>query len=144
MATLKMATATIVTIKTTNYSLTFNNDVLVSAKCLLTGRFVKRSIALAEYQAARQVELSAVSEAVKTVTLAASKVLFSASIMTTLTILFIVLLAGLFLTFFAASTGNVYVKGFLMTFIAVVSCGGIGLHLLDQFNTVKKQLKAVC
>lgn len=132
-------TATIVTIKTANYNLTFNNDVLASAKCLLTGRFVKRSIAMTEYHT----ELAMVSEATKLATIAASKILFSASIMTTLTILFVVLFTGLFFAFFASSTGNIYVKGFLVTFITTVSCGGIGLYLIDQFNTVKKQLKGV-
>lgn len=136
----------ITVIKTANYSLTFNNDVLASAKCLLTGRFVKRSIALAEHQAAQQVEQaveSLTTYVVKTTVVAASKILFSASIMTTLTILFIVAFAGLFLAFFAASSGNVYMRGFLMTFIVTVVCGGIGLYLLDQFNTVKNQLQKV-
>lgn len=140
MTTLKMTTASTVTVtKTANYSLTFNNDVLVSAKCNVTKRFVKRSIALVEYH----YELAMAEQAAKTVTIAATKILFSASIMTTLTILFVVLFTGLFFAFFAASTGNIYVKGFLVTFITTVSCGGIGLYLIDQFHTVKKQLKGV-
>lgn len=156
MTTLKMTTATtstIVTIKTANYSLTFNNDVLASAKDLVTGRFVKRSIAMAEYRAeavrkcelvmAEQAVKSLASEAVKTTVVAASKILFSASIMTTLTILFVVLFAGLFFAFFAASTGNIYVKTFLMLFIAFVSSGGIYLFIADKLIDVKKQLTKV-
>lgn len=146
MTTLKMTTAqlkttaTIVTIKTANYTLTFNNDVLVSAKDLVTGRFVKRPIAMAEHEA----ELAMVSQAVKTTVVAATKILFSASIMTTLTILFVVLFTGLFFAFFAASTGNIYVKTFLMLFIAFVSSGGIYLFIADKLIDVKKQLKAIC
>lgn len=141
-------------LQTANYSLTFNNDVLVSAKCNVTKRFVKRSIALVEYQAVQQVEQaelamaeqavkSLTTQAVKTSVVAATKILFSASIMTTLTILFVVLFTGLFFAFFAASTGNIYVKGFLVTSIVCVTCGGLGLYLLGEFNTVKKQLTKV-
>lgn len=142
-----MNTATIKTIKTANYSLTFNNDVLVSAKCNVTKRFVKRSIAMTEYHyelaMAEQAVKSLTAQAVKTVTIEATKILFSASIMTTLTILFVVAFAGLFFAFFAASSGNIYVKGFLLTVIVCVTCGGLGLYLLGEFNTVKKQLQGV-
>lgn len=129
----------ITTTKTTNYSLTFNNDVLVSAKDLTTGRFVKRSIAMTEYEA----ELSAASEATKLVTVAASKVLFSASFTTSLTILFVAAFSGLLLAFFAASNGNIYAQGFIMTLIASVTCGAIGLVVADQVTETKKKLLGV-
>lgn len=130
-----------ITIKqTANYLLTFNNNELASAKDLNTGRFVKRSIALAEYEA----EMALASQVVKTVTLTAAKILLSESIMSALTILFALSFAGLFVAFFAASSGNIYVKGFLLTVITCVSCGGIGLYLIEQFNTVKKQIQDIC
>ncbi len=136
----------ITTTQTTNYSLTFNNDVLVSAKDLTTGRFVKRSIAMTEYEAemlqTAQAELLA-SQAVKLVAVAASKVLFSASFTASLTILFVAAFSSLLLAFFAASNGNIYAQGFIMTLIASVTCGAIGLVVADQVAETKKKLLGV-
>ena len=129
----------ITTTQTTNYSLTFNNDVLVSAKELTTGRFVKRSIAMTEYDA----ELALASQAVKLVTVAVSKVLFSASFTAALTILFVAAFSGLLLAFFAASNGNIYAQGFIVTLIASVTCGAIGLVVADQVTETKKKLQTI-
>lgn len=129
----------ITTTQTQNYSLTFNNDVLVSAKDLTTGRFVKRSIAMTEYEA----ELALASQAVKLVTVVASKLLFSASFTASLTILFVAAFSGLLLAFFAASNGNIYAQGFIMTLIASVTCGAIGLVVVDQVAETKKKLQTI-